>query len=116
MVTISQEYSLLRVALGSSGTSYDVILISSGVRIEFAISVTFLERVSGRGESGGSTRIEVSRRERASEIGFVTFIVLAEWGWILKGEERVQTQNILKNYVLFMQTGLEPKDPRQSRL
>jgi hypothetical protein len=47
---------------------------------------------------------------------FFAFIVLADLGWILKGEEGVQTQNILKNYVSFMQTGLEPKDPRQSRL
>jgi hypothetical protein len=78
--------------------------------------VTFLGRVSGRGEGGGSTGIEVSRRERASEISLVAFIVLVELGWILKGEEGVQIQNTLRNYVLFMQTGLEPKDRGQSHL
>jgi hypothetical protein len=37
----------------SSTASYDVILSSSGVRISFAMCVTFLGRGESRGESGG---------------------------------------------------------------
>jgi hypothetical protein len=80
MVTVSQEYSLLRVALGSSGTSQDVILISSGVRTEFAISVTFLERVSGRGESGGPRELRSRGGRELLRLVFLLSLFWRSWG------------------------------------
>jgi hypothetical protein len=54
-----------------------VILSSSGVKISFAMRVTFLGRGEGREESGGSTpEIEESRNSLASAMSFVAFMVL----------------------------------------
>jgi hypothetical protein len=54
-VTASQVKTFSWMAWMSSTALYDVILSSSGVRISFAMCVTFLGRGEGRGESGVST-------------------------------------------------------------